>query len=405
MNLEDNIAWLESLPRFKEKVNLDKMIHGASLLGNPQNSYKKVHITGTNGKGSTAHFLSSILAKSAKVGLFTSPYIIKFNERIQINNEMIPDDKLNDLISRMKDFYQSYLEAYDEAFTFFELLTLMMFLYFKEEQVDYAIIEVGIGGRLDATNIITPVLSIITGVSLDHEKQLGSTLESVLENKLGIVKKNIPLITAVKGFNSMIDTYTKGLNAPVYYLKDSDMKLISPYPLKFKFEHHTYLPSMQGLYQMKNASLAIMAANYLEPKLPVQTVKEGITEAMNPGRFEILSEHPLIILDGAHNIEGQEVLKTSMETLFKDKKIHVLFACMSDKPYFKMLETLKSYTTSITLSNLPYHRALDTETLTDYKRIKDPYNAFKYVYDLLDEDSLMLITGSLYFVSYIRSYL
>lgn len=405
MNLEENILWLESLPRFKEKVNLDKIRHGASLLGNPQNSYKTVHITGTNGKGSTAHFLSSILAKSAKVGLFTSPYIIKFNERIQINNEMIPDDKLFDLINRMRVFYQNYLETYNETFTFFELLTLMTYLYFKEEQVDYAIIEVGIGGRLDSTNIITPVLSIITSVSIDHEKQLGSTLEGILENKLGIVKKEVPLITAVKGFNQMINQYCDNLNAPVYYLVDEDMKLLSSYPLKFKFEHHTYTPSMQGLYQMKNASLAIMAANYLEPKLPIHKVKEGIMEAVNPGRFEILNDNPLIILDGAHNIEGQLVLKESIKRLFKEKKVHVLFACMSDKPYMKMLEILSSYTKSITLSNLPYHRALATETLSGYKSIKDPYEAFKYVYELLDEDSIMLITGSLYFVSYIRSYL
>ena len=408
MNLNEAINWLETRPRFKDKVSLDKMILATKKLGNPQDHFKSIHITGTNGKGSVAHYLSSVLAHQYKVGLFISPYIIKFNERIQINNDMIDDETLLNQIVFIKDFSEAFYEQTNEHLTFFELLTLMAFKYFREEKVDYAIIEVGIGGALDATNVITPILSIITTVGLDHQKQLGNTLESILLNKLGIVKEGVPLITGVLGFNELIDAYLGKLNSKVYYLDTSKIKLIKPYLLEFKFEYHTYKPSLQGLYQMENISLSVMALNLLFPKMPVQMIKDGIKEATNPARFEIIEENPTIILDGAHNKEAINNLDVSLKTIFKDKKIKVLFACMQDKPFNEMLASLSEITNDITLTTIDYHRALDInseELLFDLPRIKDPIEAFNKIYNLLDKDDVLVITGSLYFASFMRNYL
>lgn len=408
MNLTEAINWLETRPRFKDKVSLDKMILAAGKLNNPQNNFKSIHITGTNGKGSVAHYLSSVLSKKYKVGLFTSPYILKFNERIQINNEMIEDEALHQLILYIKAFSDTFFEETNEYLTFFELLTLMAFKYFSDQKVDYAVIEVGIGGSLDSTNIITPILSIITTLGLDHQKQLGNTLESILLNKLGIVKEGVPLITGVKGFDSIIDSYVKSKHSEVYYLDKSKIELLNAFPLQFKFEYHTYRPSLQGLYQIDNVSLSVMALNLLFPKMPVNLIKEGIKEATNPARFEIIETSPTIILDGAHNEEAINYLDLSLKTIFKDRKIKVLFACMQDKPFNEMLKSLSEITCDITLTTIDYHRALDInseELLFDLPRIKDPIKAFNTVYETLEKDDVLVITGSLYFASFMRNYL
>ena len=402
--LTDLIQWVEHRPRFKEKVDLKKMQEAASKLGNPHHDFKSIHITGTNGKGSTAHFIHSVLSKQKRVGLFTSPYIIKFNERIQINDEMILDADLVAYLSFMKSFIETHEEETGESFTFFEIMTLMAFKYFSDKQVDYAIIEVGIGGTLDSTNIITPVLSIITSIGFDHENQLGNNLESILTNKLGIVKENTPLITGVVGFNELIEARAKQTHSKVYYLDETKINILTPFPLSFKFEHHTYKPNLQGLYQVNNATLAIMAVNYLEPKLPIELIKKGINEAFNPGRFEVVQENPYIILDGAHNESAIKVLIDSIKDIFPNHHKKVLFASMQDKPFEKMLALIKPVTDDIIVTTISYHRALNIDTLP-YKKIKDPMDAFHTLKNTLKENEVLIVTGSLYFVSFIRSLL
>lgn len=401
--LEKLIYWVENRPRFKEKVDLSKMKNIAASMKNPQNNFKSIHITGTNGKGSTAHFLHSILSKKYKVGLFTSPYIIKFNERLQINDVMIADEVLERYLSEMKSFIETYEKETGESFTFFEIMTLLAFQYFSDENVDYAIIEVGIGGTLDSTNIINPMLSIITSIGFDHENQLGNTLLSILDNKLGIVKENKALITGVEGFDDVIKNHCHNKNSKVFFLKDEMITVKQTFPLSFRFEHHTYEPTLQGLYQAKNASLAIMAANYLEPKLPITLIKQGIKDAFNPARFEMVSKKPIIILDGAHNEQAMNALIDSVKQIFPNHRIKVLFACMQDKPFDKMLNLIETITKDITLTTIDYHRALNIEGLS-YKKIEDPKIAFNTLKSTLDDD-VLLVTGSLYFVSYIRNIL
>lgn len=402
--LKELISWVENRPRFKDKTSLEKLKNCALALGNPQDNFKAIHITGTNGKGSTAQFIYSILKKEKTVGLFISPYILKFNERIQVNGMMITDKELLEYLTFMKNFILEYEKKTNESFTFFEIMTLMAFKYFSDKKVEYAIIEAGIGGKLDSTNIILPVLSIITSVGKDHEKQLGNTLESILDNKLGIVKESVPLITAVTGFDEYIKKYVKTLNTDVTFLDLNEINIINSYPLKFIFKGETYMPKLEGIYQTKNASLAIMAVNYLLPNLSKETIKKGINEAFNPGRFEIIKTSPYIILDGAHNYDGTKALVNSVLNIFPNKKIKVLFSAMQDKEYVKMLEELEKLTKEITITRLDYHRVFDIDNL-NYHKIKDPIEAYNTLLNNLKEEEVFLVTGSLYFVSFIRNYL
>ncbi|MDY0023874.1 MAG: Mur ligase family protein, partial [Candidatus Izemoplasmatales bacterium] len=189
--------WIENIKRFGSKLDLKRMEKVVEILGHPEKSFKSVHVAGTNGKGSTSTYLKSILAQAGfKVGIYTSPYVVKFNERIAINDEYISDDDLVKYANILYPLTEKMLLE-DETVTFFEILTLMSFLYFKDNQVDYAIIEVGLGGLLDATNVIIPEISVITNISYDHMKQLGNTLESIALNYLGIVKDNVPLFTSI----------------------------------------------------------------------------------------------------------------------------------------------------------------------------------------------------------------
>lgn len=404
MTLKEAIFWLENRPRFKDKISLEKMERLSDRLNNPDRSFKSIHITGTNGKGSTAHFLHGILKSKYKVGLFTSPYILKFNERIQINGEMIDDETLLRLIIEMKLFIEKYEEEVDDKFTFFELLTIISFLYFKEKEVDYAIIEVGIGGTLDSTNIINPELAIITSIGMDHEQQLGNTLESVLGNKLGIVKKSVPLITAVTNYEEMINNHVKKYETTVDYIKDEKFEVLNSFPLEFKYNDNTFKPKMQGLYQVNNALLAIMAALKIDNSFTNDQIIKGIESSYNPGRFELIKEKPYVILDGAHNKEAMIALYKSVSNIFNKDKVKVLFACMDDKPFKEMIEIISTMGSTIYLTEIDYHRAFKVESMhEDFKKFNNPLLGYQEIYDSLKEDEALIITGSLYFVSFMKN--
>jgi len=199
--VEEAQNWIENIKRFGSKLDLKRMEKVVALLDHPEKAFKSIHVAGTNGKGSTSTYLKKILSHAGfKVGIYTSPYVVKFNERIGINDDYISDDELVHYANELYPLTEKMLED-DETVTFFEVLTLMAFLYFRDQKVDYAVIEVGLGGLLDATNVIIPEISVITNISYDHMKQLGNTLESIALNKLGIVKDNVPLVTAIENTN------------------------------------------------------------------------------------------------------------------------------------------------------------------------------------------------------------
>lgn len=404
MNLKEAISWLENRPRFKDKISLEKMNSLNIKLGSPDKYFKSIHITGTNGKGSTAHFLSGILKTKYKVGLFTSPYILKFNERLQINDQMISDERLLEYILKIKEFIENYEVLIDDKFTFFELLTIIAFQYFKDEEVDYAIIEVGIGGKLDSTNIINSELAIITSLGKDHEMQLGSSLESILDNKLGIVKNETPLFTAVTGFDEMINNHVKTMDTTVKYISRSDAEIINNFPLEFKFENVLYKPKMQGLFQVNNALLAINAAKLIDDSFNEEELVEGINNSYNPGRFELIKEKPYVILDGAHNKEAMLALSESIGMFFNKDKVKVLFACMDDKPFDEMISILKKMSSEIILTEIDYHRAYKVSSMHEnLLKYQDPIKGYKEITKRLKEDEVLIITGSLYFVSFMKN--
>ena len=411
IDIKEAIQWIESQVKFKPKTDLTRMHLACLSLGNPQNSYKIIHIAGTNGKGSVASYLTTVLMKQFKVGRFTSPYIVKFNERISVNLEMIDDVHLLQYINFIYDFNEQFFNEHQERLSFFELITLIGFLYFKDQKVDYVVLEVGIGGLLDSTNVVSSQLALITNIGYDHMNTLGNTLEEIALNKLGIVKHGVTLITTVQDeLQDLFRTYTKKVSSQVHFITDEHINLICPDPVEFKYEYHRYHLSLKGLHQIKNAVLAIKAINYLEPKMPLQLIKDGIKETTWPGRFEVMHQNPLVILDGAHNTHGIHALIETISTIYKNKRIHFIFCAMADKETKEMLGMLSDIATSITLTHFDYKRVSPLEDLIKQTNLKqkyaynDPFEAIKETLIDKNEEDIIVITGSLYFVSLVRPY-
>lgn len=411
-DIVEAVNWIEHQVKFKPKTDLNRMRAAASAIGNPQDAYKIIHVGGTNGKGSVVSYLSTILSKEMKVGTYTSPYILKFNERIKINLEMISDQELLGYINKIHDFNEEFHQNYGETLSFFELITLIAFMYFKDQQVDLVVLEVGLGGLLDATNICKPIASVITNIGFDHMQQLGNTLESIAFNKLGIVKPNTPLFTSVdESLLTQFKATCEALNAPLFSITDQSFVIESKEPLLFMYEYHHYQTGLQGLYQAKNATLAISVINYLFPKIPIRSIKDGIRETAWPGRFERFNQNPLVILDGAHNRHGIEALCSSIESMYPNRKIHSLFCAMADKETEIMLNRVSGISDSVTLTHFDYKRTAELSVLLEQthhqnkKAIEDPIEALETLLKDASLEDVIIITGSLYFVSYIRPYL
>ncbi len=411
-HIEEAVAWIEHQVKFKPKTDLDRMRAAALALGNPQDAYKIIHVGGTNGKGSVVSYISTILNKHMKVGTYTSPYILKFNERIKVNLEMIPDDVLLNYINQMVSFNESFSSTYGETLSFFELVTLIALVYFRDQKVDIVVLEVGLGGLLDATNIVTPIASVITNIGFDHMQQLGNTLESIAYNKLGIVKPGIPLFTSVDNeLMPQFDAACLEKDSRLYHIHDGLIQIESSEPLQFSYEYHHYETGLQGLYQAKNAALSIAVVNYLFPKIPIRSIKDGIHETVWPGRFEVLSRNPMVILDGAHNRHGIKALVNSVQTMYPNRVIHSLFCAMADKETSLMLEMISSISSTVTVTHFDYKRVAELSVLLEqtphpHKRaIEDPVVAVDTLIKDAKPDDILVITGSLYFVSFIRPYL
>ena len=306
------IEWVQSQKRFSKKTNLDNMKYFCKLLCNPESSFKAIHVTGTNGKGSTVAMLTSVLmAKGYNVGTFTSPYIECFNERIAFNTKPIDDDDLLKMANRVIEIYPILEENNFPKPTFFEFITLCAFCYFKSlNNLDYAVIEVGMGGRLDSTNVITPIVSIITNVALDHMQILGNTKEAILKEKLGIVKDNIPVVCGLKEENlKMIATNVANIhNSQIVFPKYNEVKNVKCDLSKtcFTYQGQDYKLSLLGFHQVENALLVIETFNLLKDdlKLSIQDLHNGLKNTKWVGRLEKINDDPVIYIDGGHNIDG-----------------------------------------------------------------------------------------------------
>ena len=413
--VEAGIAWIESIRRFGDKLDLSRMELACELLGHPERDLPVIHIAGTNGKGSTVSYLRHILLEQGyHVGTYTSPYIVRFNERITYDYNDISNDELLEYINRIYLLHEQVKRDYDQIVTFFELITLISFLYFHDREVDYCIYEVGLGGRLDATNVVQPMITAITSISYDHMGVLGDTLESIAWNKLGIVKSGIPMVTAVRDETllPLFEQITTEHGSDLVVLRPSDITTIQyDKETTFYYKNEPYKISLMGSHQVTNASLSIEIVKQMEQRglVRVDTInlKQGLLQAYWPGRMERFGN---IILDGAHNIGGIEALHETIRLYYPDKYIKVLYTSMADKEYFDIIQVVEQFADEIYFTSFDYPRCETAENLYEVSTHPNKHLAPDALQALAElrpshPDELLLITGSLYFVSYIRKHL
>lgn len=412
MNYTETLNFIHSFKGNGRRPQLERMRWLLKQAGDPQSHYPTVHIVGTNGKGSTTSYLQNILTKSGyQVGTFTSPYITRFNERISINGTEIPDKDLISLVAKA----QVILNDLEEHTNFgrpteFELVTLLMFLYFDLKQVDMAIIEAGIGGRLDSTNVLSPELAICTSIGFDHTETLGNSLLDIANHKAGVMRENTPILLGRVSaeVEHFFNQKSYDLQAPLAII-DREIQLLPKdnQTIQISYDHwespNLKLP-MLGQHQENNAGLAVTAAHLLAQtfsKITDKSIQEGIEETHWPGRSEWIGNN--IYLDGAHNPQGIASLKQVLKDNFANRRVHILFAGLRRKSLADLLEELRDY--DITVTSFDFFEALPLDDYPkDFKRAAD-YRDWLAQAESSNSDDLFVVTGSLYFISAVRNYL
>ena len=405
MNYDQTISQIYKLTGSEHKGHFNLSLKNIKLLlkklNNPEKELKVIHIAGTNGKGSVCAMLSSILKEANyRVGMYTSPHLKDFRERFLINNKKISK---KDIVK-----YYKKIKPHITSQTFFEVITAMAFLYFKEKKVDYLIAEVGLGGRLDATNVIIPLISVITNIGLEHQEYLGETIEEIAFEKAGIIKNKIFVITGAKGSAlKVIKKIAKKNNSKLY----TNKKPIKGFTLKLK-----------GEFQLENASIAIETIKALNKhynlKIKTQHIKTGLLNTIWHGRLEYIGvskRNPMykkspiskhieknILVDCAHNLDAVKALKKELKKIKNFKKLYLITGMLKDKDYTNILKELTPLTKQIILVKPSIPRALDPKILAKHVKnciiIQNPKKALKYAKKTANKDDLILITGSIYVV-------
>ncbi|WP_027968606.1 bifunctional folylpolyglutamate synthase/dihydrofolate synthase [Streptococcus equinus] len=411
MNYTTTLNWIHSHKANGRRPSLERMRYLLDLLDNPQDKFPAVHVVGTNGKGSTTSFLQHILISSGyKTGTFTSPFITRFNERIAINGEQISDDDLVQTAQAIKPIVESY--SFQEKVgkvTEFELVTTLMFYYFaKINPVDIAVIEAGIGGTFDSTNVFVAQAVICPSISIDHQDTLGNTLAEIAGHKAGVLKSNVPFIFGKMAPEVREVFYQKSvsLGCPTYEI-DKDF-FITENKKTFTFTQNDFSISdislkMLGHHQKSNAALAAMTALILQnnfSKINRDSIKNGLENTIWAGRCELMT--PNLMLDGAHNEDSIAKLVDVLKNEFSGKHIHILFAGLSRKPLDTMLEELSDFDLCVTTFN--FYQAQDLSDYPEkYQKIPD-YKKWLQQAEQNPND-MFVVTGSLYFISEVRNYL
>lgn len=407
----DCLKAMFGLRRFGIKLGLSTIRKILEELGNPHLKFSCVHVAGTNGKGSIASALASTLYEAGyTVGLYTSPHLVRFNERICINNHPIRDESVVSLYEAVKDVHYGTREP-----TFFEFATAMALYEFARQNVDWAVIETGMGGRLDATNIIKPSLSIISNLSVEHKTYLGNTIARIAHEKGGIIKQGKPVVTGVrqKTAISVIENIADSKSAPLYRL-GSDFRVRRNHNETFTYfgieniwrKMHSGLP---GNHQIDNAALVIAACEILSKKktnLSLQNIRDGLKQNSWPGRLEVVSHSPFILLDGAHNLIAARNLARFLSKNLADRKITLVVGILDDKPYSAMLRCLLPVCAKVILTRPKIDRALAPEILYDIAKnmisniqiVPDINNAIKDAVETAIPHGAICIAGSLYVV-------
>ena len=424
----ENNQWIANYRTDQPHFGLERMVELLALRGNPHLKLKVIHIGGTNGKGSTIAFLKNMLEKMGlRVGVFSSPYLSHYTDQISINGESIPEARLEALMAD----YQTLLEGGSatnlQGTTEFEIITAIAYDYFASEQVDVAIMEVGMGGLLDSTNVCQPILTGITTIGLDHVALLGDTLEAIAEQKAGIIKQGIPLVTGriAPEALTVIDRIAEGKDAPRFaYGADYHVSHQESVVTGEVFDYTSvvrqgrFQTGLLGLHQIENAGMAIALLDTFcqedgRELVSNHLLAQALEETRWPGRLEVVSRTPLMILDGAHNPHAIKALLATLQERFAAYRKEILFTCIKTKALEDMLDLLEQIPdTELTLTHFDDSRATDESVLKEAAKSRNlSYQGWQ---DFLEQKltdkkeekkTVRIVTGSLYFLSQVRAYL
>lgn len=421
MTYEEAVEYIESAGKFRKKAGLERMQKLCGILKNPEKNIKAIHIAGTNGKGSTAAYISSILMEAGyKTGLYTSPHLERFTERIKINGAEISKDDVARFTEKIKNAQKILGSGGD--FTEFEIVTAIAFLYFCENKVDFVVLETGLGGRLDATNVVDPIVSVIMTISYDHMAVLGDTLAKIAFEKAGIIKRGRPLVLypEVPEALDVITARASEMRSDVHFVSDMKYEIIDDdvngieFNLKGARQYKNIKISLLGKHQVMNAATAVCAAETIEGcgyKIGSRAIYDGLKNTVWPGRFEILKREPYyIVLDGGHNIQGISSFTDALGTYFKNKKIKIVCGMLKDKEYKKMAEILSHAADEFITVTPESERALNSEELKDvFKSFGKNSEAFGSIEDGIDfalkdmkDGEVLAFCGSLYMIGKAR---
>ena len=425
---EQAIAYIHGRHKWTKTPTFNRLNKILDLLGHPEQKSKYVHITGTNGKGSTSKMVAQLLRKSGlRVGLFTSPYILKFNERIQDDNGNISDVDLVAIMQELAPIVDKLDDILPSGLTEFETLTVMMFMYFAKHPVDVVILEVGVGGTWDSTTIIPDkIVSVITTVGLDHMQVLGNTLAKIATQKAGIIQKQRPVVVGrlPESANEVINVVANAMGASIYRLGEqfvatslqNNQTWGENFTVTGSINYENVFVDLLGQYQIDNAAVALQTAQIVCDYFGITLTNDAVNAALKtvtwPVRFEKVSEQPLIVLDGAHNEPGVRALVETIRTHFGTRTVHILFGALQDKNYVKMLQLLAD------LPNVDLHavgfqgpnnrqplnpaqaaQQIKTQIVSVHE---DWQSGLSEVKSQMQSNDLILLTGSLYFVSEVR---
>ena len=427
MNYNEAMNYIKNTAKFGSNLGLERTEKILELLDNPHKKLKCIHIAGTNGKGSTTAMLTEILREAGyKVGMYTSPYLEEFEERIQVNGANIPKEDLSKVITEVSAAVEKVVGLGFEHPTEFEIITCAMFLYFFQQKVDYVVVEVGLGGRLDSTNVITPILSIITSISYDHMKILGDTLDKIAYEKAGIIKAGVPLILYPQKQESR-DVIKKicferkskliEVSANSAELKETSKfnsgRYVQELFIKANRDSYDIQLSLLGKHQLLNCAVAIYSVEELINQ-GVYIEKKHILRALRKvkwaGRLEVMKKEPLVVIDGAHNIDGIKKLEESIDMYFKYDNIVLILGILADKQVSDMIEIIAPKAHKIIAVTPNSERAeLADELAKEIKKINsnveviESYReAYKTALTYCGEQDMLLISGSLYMIGDMR---
>lgn len=424
----ENNQWIANYRTDQPHFGLERMVELLALRGNPHLKLKVLHIGGTNGKGSTIAFLKKMLEKlGLRVGVFSSPYLIHYTDQISINGESISEARLEALMADYQSLLEGEAVANLQGTTEFEIITALAYDYFASEQVDVVIMEVGMGGLLDSTNVCQPILTGITTIGLDHVALLGDTLEAIAEQKAGIIKQGMPLVTGriAPEALAVIDRIAEGKDAPrLAYGTDYQVRHQESVVTGEVFDYTSavrqgrFQTSLLGLYQIENAGMAIALLDTFcqedgRELASNDFLGQALEETSWPGRLEIVSRDPLMILDGAHNPHAIKALLVTLQERFADYHKEILFTCIKTKALEDMLDLLGAMPdTELTLTHFADSRATDENVLKEAAKSRNL--SYQDWHDFLEQNltdkkeekqTVRIVTGSLYFLSQVRAYL